>query len=82
MADPNLRRPQRIIRPLTPEERARHAKIREAVEAEKPELKAEAKATVDRYEASLLRHLRIRAVFDVSPHSSPPARSRASRSRM
>lgn len=64
MADSS--KPRRIMRRLAPEERARHAKIREQTETERPRIEVEAREAADRYEASLLRHLRKRGVFDLS----------------
>lgn len=58
--------PRRIHRKMTPEERARHAEIREQVEAEKPELEAGARETVDRYESTLVRYLGIQGAFDIA----------------
>ena len=55
----------RIYRRLTPEERAHDAEVRKAVEAEKPELEAGVRESVDRYESTLVRYLRIQGVFDV-----------------
>lgn len=58
------RKPSRIVRPPTPDERERHERVRKEIEAERPRIDAEAEAAADRYESSVLRHLRKRGAFD------------------
>lgn len=60
------RKMTRIYRRATPEERARDAEIRRQVEAEKPELEAGARESVDRYESTLVRYLQIQGAFDLA----------------
>jgi len=61
--------PRRIVRnvsrPPTPEERARFEELSRQVEAELPELRRQAKRSLDRYERGLVSTLRKTGVFDL-----------------
>jgi hypothetical protein len=60
------RKLRRVYQRATPEQRARDAEVRKAIEAERPRLDAESRESLERYEAGVLRHLRKTGVFDLS----------------